>query len=176
MIIAITGTPGTGKSTIAKQLAQTMQFNLIDVNEVAKKTSSKKDGKEVVANLPKLTQALKTQIKKAKNAIIEGHLIVEMKLPLDILLILRCSPKKLEKRLQKRKYSKRKILDNLLCEAQNYTGVYAAANYPNITILEINTTKFPTLAKFTATLAQGGDSVDFSKDLLQLAKRDATTK
>lgn len=174
MIIAIAGTPGTGKTTLANLLAKELNFTLIDVNELAKKTSSKKEKGEYTANLTKLRNSILKDAKN-KNTIIEGHLTVELKLPAEILIILRCNPNQLEKRLKKRKYSKRKILDNLLCEVQNYSRIIAQNNYPNTMILEIDTTKFPTISHLTAKLAKGGDEVDFSKQLLKLAKRDATT-
>ena len=36
-MIALTGTPGTGKSSIAKKLAKKLGYELIDLNDVIKK-------------------------------------------------------------------------------------------------------------------------------------------
>lgn len=174
MIIAITGTPGTGKSTLAKKLAVYLKFPLIDVEKIAKKTALKKENNEYTANLEKLRKKLIKVIKNKKNAVLESHLLVEVKLPVDLLVILRCSPRELKQRLKKRSYSKRKTLDNLLCETQNYFATRAKLNYAKTKIVEINTTKFPTLAQFMRKI-KTSDEVDFSKDLKWLAKIDAVT-
>ena len=38
MSIVVTGNPGVGKHTIAKEIAKNLEFNIIDINQIAKDT------------------------------------------------------------------------------------------------------------------------------------------
>ena len=46
-IIIVTGTPGTGKTTIAKKLAKKLNFHYLDVNNVIKKYASSNIAREI---------------------------------------------------------------------------------------------------------------------------------
>ncbi|MFH1785720.1 MAG: AAA family ATPase [Candidatus Micrarchaeota archaeon] len=117
MRIIITGTPGTGKSIIAKKLADELNLELIDIKKLvlAKKLRNKKH--EV--DIKKLAQNLKF-LKTKKDYVVEGHLACELFLPNDFVVVLRTNPKVLKKRLEKRKYSKRKTQENLAVEILDY--------------------------------------------------------
>ncbi|MEM2963435.1 MAG: adenylate kinase family protein [Candidatus Anstonellales archaeon] len=136
--ILLTGVPGTGKTTLAKLISKIGGFSKISINAVARKSGSVKRGGEV--NLRKLEGVLKAEIKRKgeKDIVLDGHLGCEIKLPLDTVFVLRCDPEKLKVRLRRRKYSKKKIEDNLLCEALDYCTVQAEKNFGRV--VEIDTT------------------------------------
>jgi broad-specificity NMP kinase len=103
-----------------------------------------------------------------KSLVCESHLLCEVKLPCDLILILRCNPLVLEKRLAARKgYSRNKIAGNCLVEALDYCSLKAGENYSKGKILEIDFTK-PSLERVLKALkSRKGDSVNWSKELLK---------
>ncbi|VVC04852.1 Putative adenylate kinase [Candidatus Bilamarchaeum dharawalense] len=117
MRIIITGTPGTGKSTISKSLAKELKLELVDIKKIvmAKKLSNKKH--EV--DIRKLVGAMRS-LKNKKNYLVEGHLACEFFIPADFIIVLRTHPRVLQKRLKKRKYNKKKIQENIMTEMLDY--------------------------------------------------------
>ncbi|MCD6492329.1 MAG: adenylate kinase family protein [Archaeoglobaceae archaeon] len=111
MKIALTGTPGCGKSTVARELKK-IGYKVVKVEELAKKFDcilSKND--EIVVDVDKLAREFS---KVNFDGIIEGHL--SHLLNPDIAIVLRCNPIILKKRLEKRGWSKSKVLENVEAE------------------------------------------------------------
>jgi adenylate kinase len=124
-IIIVTGTPGTGKTTVAKRLAKKNNATYIDVNEVIKehKLGQKYDKKRKVKiiDTKKLNGYLIKIIKEAKakktSLIIDSHLSHYLpKEYVDLCMVTKSTLRKLQNRLKKRNYSKAKIQENLECE------------------------------------------------------------
>ena len=121
-IIIVTGTPCTGKTTIAKKIASLLKFKYIDVNRLIKtnKIHDKYDKKSdsLIVDIKKLNRILETLIKKSKqNLIIDSHL--SHYLPnkiINLCIVTKCDIKILKKRLERRGYSKSKVRDNLDAE------------------------------------------------------------
>ncbi|MBA3044760.1 MAG: adenylate kinase family protein [Candidatus Thermoplasmatota archaeon] len=112
MYIALSGTPGTGKSSAAKILAS-RGYTVVTVEELARKHGAIE---EVGGDLEVDTEALSNVLEQPTGTIIiEGHL--SHCLPNGLCVILRCHPEELRKRLSGRKYSREKVLDNLEAEA-----------------------------------------------------------
>src|SRR3989344_8736023 len=119
-VIAITGTPGTGKSSLAKQLLKKLKpkgkLKRLDLHRYYKQISAGYDPKkqcyEVDLNQFK---ALINYKAKLNELIVESHishLLPKSKVKLCIVLV--CSNLKLlERRLKKRNYSPEKIRENL---------------------------------------------------------------
>ncbi len=117
MIIIVTGTPGVGKSVIAKTLAKKLKFKYIDINKFVKvnKIYEEYDNKRkcYVVDTKKLNKALIKEIIN-KDVIVDGHLSHYLdKKYVDWCVVVKCDLKLLKKRLEKRKYSKEKIRENL---------------------------------------------------------------
>ncbi len=119
MRIVITGTPGTGKSLIARELSRCMGLELIDIKKIVKEKKLLETHHEV--DIKKLSRALAPLFSKGQSGfIIEGHLACEMKIPADYIIILRSSPKALQTRFAKRGYGKKKISENIEAELLDY--------------------------------------------------------
>ena len=114
MSIVISGNPGTGKHTIAQQIAQKLNLSIIDINQVAKSGElfEKNDDTNDV-DPEKLKKILQNKISE-KNLIV-GHLApyVLDKSQVKIMIVLRRDPYELVSVYKKRKYTDKKIKENV---------------------------------------------------------------
>lgn len=127
LVIAVTGTPGSGKSHLAKLLSNKIKdsgvLELSDIVERYKLYSSKdKYGSKIIR-----TKQLRDKVKKLVNgqkevAILVGHLFPELGIRADLTVVTRVGLAKLAKRLEARGYQKGKISENLVSEALDYCG------------------------------------------------------
>ena len=120
--ICVSGSIGTGKTTYAKRLARKLKVRYIDVNKVIQenKLSEGYDKKRKckIVDIKKLNKVLERIIKESKESlIIDSHMshFLNPKF-VDYVVITKTSLKKLKNRLKKRKYSKKKIEENLEVE------------------------------------------------------------
>ncbi len=140
MIISITGTPGTGKSHVAKALAKQLNANLIeikklvDTNKVPYIIDKKRQTKTV--EIKELQKAVNKNIVKGKPNIIEGHL--SHLLRSDMVIILRTDPVLLKHRLKKRKWSEAKIKENHHAEI---LGIITQEAMQRSRVFEIDTSR-----------------------------------
>jgi len=154
MIIALTGTPGTGKTTVCEVIKEHSQYRkqlcIIDVNKLVldEKIYTGKDLERDTfeADIDRLMERVKQEIEKetaGRDIMMEGHL--SHFLPADAVIVLRAHPVALRKRLGKRKdYSFQKIKENADAEALDVILVEAAQRNKNV--FEINTTNMNLLA------------------------------
>ncbi len=121
-IIALTGTPGTGKTSVAKELARLGWIHL-ELNKFVEKeklySGYDKKRKTWIVDENKLRKFVADFIKKnpKKNIVIDSHIshILPAKL-FSAIFVLRCNPKILEKRLKRKNWSKEKIQENVEAE------------------------------------------------------------
>jgi len=139
--IVITGTPGTGKTKIAKHLAKRTGIELVDLKEFVNRNHIFKIEKgQKVVDVGLLGKKLLSRIKKSKDYIVEGHLACEIRIPADFVIVLRTNPNKLRARLAKRKYSKKKVNENLEAEMLDYCVQRVESVYGK-TPLELDTSQ-----------------------------------
>lgn len=117
MRIILTGSPGTGKSVIARKLSQMLGLELVDLKKVVRKNKLLGKGHEV--DVKKLARAL-VFLRRKKDYLVEGHLACEIKLPADHVIVLRTKPAVLRRRLSKRRYGKKKLDENIMAEMLDY--------------------------------------------------------
>lgn len=124
-IFIVTGTPGTGKTTVAKQLAKKYHGQYLDVNAIIRKQHLKegydRKRKTALIDTDKLNTVLIGIIKEAKKKkeilVIDSHLSHYLPAKwVDLCIVTKTNLKKLKQRLQRRGYSKAKIQENLECE------------------------------------------------------------
>ncbi len=118
----ITGNPGTGKHTIAKSISKKLDLEIIDINKIAieQKLVKKNDG-VLDVDVNKLKKIIDK--KASKNFILIGHLapyVVSAK-NIEVAVVLRKSPYRLQSTYKKRKYSSKKSLENLGSEILGIT-------------------------------------------------------
>ncbi|MFH0837152.1 MAG: AAA family ATPase, partial [Candidatus Aenigmatarchaeota archaeon] len=133
-IIALSGVPGVGKSTIARMVAKEIGASVISISDSVKKHRVSSvmdisrntrivDIKDLQKVVTRQIAALQLNRKIAKSddlVIIEGHMahLLDFRKIASccLVIILRCDPFVLKKRLKKRGWSAKKINDNILTE------------------------------------------------------------
>ena len=114
MSLVITGNPGVGKHTIAKNLAEILDYKILDINKIARESKLfEKTDETHDVDVSKLKKIIKKKI--SKKSIIVGHLApyVLTKSQISKAIILRKNPYSLSKVYKKRKYSQKKTAENL---------------------------------------------------------------
>ena len=164
-LLALTGTPGTGKTTLAQMLGKPL-VRLSDYYEAC--SDSRDEGGEWLVDLERLTQAVERDADP--EAIIEGHLAHRLGL-CETIAVLRCHPEELHKRLADRDYTEAKLRENLEAEALGI--ITSEALEAGADVHELDTTGQPpaaSAAELESILAGTKDyqpgRIDFSEAIL----------
>ncbi len=163
MKLVITGTPGTGKSSISRKLSKITGWPVFELNKILKPYDDKGS-----VELKKLRVETLKKIKGKKDFIVEGHLACEIEITSDVVVVLRCEPKVLERRLKKRGYPEIKVRENVLAEALDYCLIRSLENYGKV--IQINTTRRVSAGVFLKKVENlNSDSVNWFKTLKKIA-------
>ncbi len=178
-IIAITGTPGTGKSTVAKALGKELGATVISINDFITENhlvlGTDADGTRI-ADLGRLESKLSDSISVISTGkgflIIEGHLLSDIRVKGAVAIVIREHLGILLKRLKKRGYHFDKIRDNVVSEAIGLCGSNARKRYGST--YEIMGGR---MAKSKAVMiARNGkvknEEIDMMPEFLRLIKKD----
>jgi adenylate kinase len=139
-VIGITGTPGTGKKSIGRLVAETLGYRFLALNRIAFESGSVlRGGAEDFEVDPEKMRLPVLRAIGDGDAVLVGHLLpqVLMRGEVDFVAVLRCSPEGLEMRYGGRGYSREKIRENVaseildvcLAEALERFGVDALAEF-----------------------------------------------
>ena len=168
MRIAVTGTPGVGKTSACskiKSMPVYRVYDLVDVFGVSTEYDRKRKTKEV-----DVSELSKKIAKLEGDMILEGH-FSHMLNP-DVAIVLRCSPKVLENRLKRKGWPEKKVRENVEAEAVDVVLIEALENVPDV--CEIDTTKMTDgqVAKAIEKIVKGErqkyrvGNVDWSQEVL----------
>lgn len=132
--VALTGTPGTGKTGVAKLLKgwKVVDLNALITRDRLWRSRDARRGAKVV-DVEQLREAVATE---RGPVIFEGHLAHE--LPVDLAIVMRCAPSELARRLRARGWPAAKIRENMEAEAVDVILIEALARCPEV--CEIDTT------------------------------------
>ena len=148
-LVIISGTPGTGKTTVSNKISELVDVNVITLNELAiseglihdfdkKRDTNIVDIDKLVSHVLKLIEELKK--KGNKLVIIESHFsdIIPNNM-INYAIVLRCEPDVLCDRLEKRGYSEEKIAENIQAEILGNCANFLIKKDLEIPLLEIVT-------------------------------------
>lgn len=146
-VILITGTPGTGKTSVSKLLSQRLSIPLVAVNDLVEEKhlyhghDPERGYKEV--DMEDLCHELKILLKNSQEQglILEGHLahFLESSDVIDCVVVLRARPDVLKKRLDKRNWPEGKVNENIEAEALDICTFEAVETHGN-KVNEVDTT------------------------------------
>ena len=146
MRIIVTGTPGTGKTTIARKLADKLNLVYINLNEELIRRGVCKYNPDIasyeITNVEQAERILDELMASYRDAVFDT-LLIELVNPdlVDWVIVLRLDPYELFNRLKReRKWSGRKLCENVLAEILDYFLIKAVENVGNDKIVEIDTT------------------------------------
>jgi adenylate kinase len=141
MWIALTGTPGTGKTSVGR-LLKVRNYIIVDLNEIIRQNNfvlGRDDERDtLVADLDSLSRHLEENYGEYENVILEGH--IAHNLQVDVAIVLRCKPTELEKRLRDRGYPPAKISENVEAEAIDVIMIEAVEALGRARVREIDVT------------------------------------
>ena len=134
MMCGITGTPGTGKSLIGGELAR-RGYRVVHLTDTV--------GPYVIGDDEERdTQIIDVDRWAAEfvpvDGFVEGHFAHF--LPCDLVVVLRCRPDELKKRLARRKYPMAKIRENVEAEALDSCLIETVEGQDPSRIFELDTT------------------------------------
>ena len=137
-VIVITGTPASGKTTIADKVAKRIgDAEVIHANDVVRSkrlfTAYARDG-AMLAQMGRLKKELEKRIRSSKKGvvIVEGHILCDMKIRNAMAIVVREHLRVLERRMERRGYAASKIRENIISEAIDYCGISAQENYGKV--------------------------------------------
>jgi adenylate kinase len=139
MLVAITGTPGVGKTAIADELG-VIGYIAVSLDELADQEGfidGEEEGVKLV-DVPKLKKFIKT-VRSKNNIFLISHYSHLME-P-NIVIVLRCNPNELRQRLEKRGWPEKKVRENLEVEAIDFITVEAMENCSRVYELDTTSTE-----------------------------------
>ena len=140
MIIALTGTPGTGKTSVAEAL-QSKGFEVVDLNQVVRNKGFLvgRDNKRAsdIVDIEKLNKYILDNYSGKNVVFIEGHISHLLK-SAEKIIVLRCHPDKLRKNLSKKGWNEEKIKENIEAEILDIILCETVEIHPKKNIFEIN--------------------------------------
>jgi adenylate kinase len=140
-VVVITGTPGTGKSTLSRKLAKKLKFKVLNLKPIISKITEgyDKEKKSKIVDEKKFSGLLVKEIKKAKgNLIVASHLSHYLpKKYVNLCIVTKCSELKLlRQRLKKRGYNQIKVKENLEAEIMDVCLSEAIAKKHKILVID----------------------------------------
>lgn len=147
-VIALTGTPGTGKSTAARLLAKRTGWKYVDLNrEIVRNrlySGYDRKRKSYITDMRRVTIFVRSLIRGETPVIIDGHLSHDLsKEIVDKVVVLRCRPEVLRKRLERKRWPKAKVDENVETEMIGLIAWEARKKHANV--IELDTTKLSPL-------------------------------
>jgi len=147
-VVVISGTPGTGKTAVAKQLARSLEAEYLSVGEYVQKRRlfqcvDRSRGSKVV-DVVAAGRSLRRQLTASKElVIVDTHrpeAIIPSKLA-KLVVVLRCHPRTLEGRLRAKGWRRNKIRENVLAEILDSCLLAAVGYYGRRKVVQVDTTK-----------------------------------
>jgi len=147
MLVAVTGTPGTGKTSACDVLAR-RGYVVVDLDDVARQGGFIVGRDEARGSDEVDVDALRDNLRvPAKIAFLRSHYAHRM--AVDLVVVLRCAPSVLRTRLESRGWPPAKVKENVEAEAIDVITQEAVDSLP--TVYEVDTT--------TGTPAQTADAI-----------------
>ena len=139
-IFGITGTPGTGKKSIAPMVAKRLTAQCVSLNDLARSYGLVR-GASGDVDVDKLRSRLRRSL--PRDAVVYGHLLpyVLDSSAVAKVVVLRCEPGVLKERLRERGYEPKKIIEDVEAELIGVVSSDAFDSYGKEKTWEVDTTR-----------------------------------
>ena len=139
-IFGITGTPGTGKKSIAPMVAKRLTAQCVSLNDLARSCGLVR-GASGDVDVGKLRSRLRRGL--PRDAVVYGHLLpyVLDSSAVAKVVVLRCEPGALKERLRARGYEPKKIIEDVEAELIGVVSSDAFDSYGKEKTWEVDTTR-----------------------------------
>ncbi len=135
--VALTGTPGTGKSSVAERVADLLDVDVTHLNEEIREeglyTGRDEERDTLIADLDAVTDHLGDW-----GGLLDSHLA--HRFDADAVIVLRCAPEELTERLERRGESTETAAENAESEALDIILSEAVRSHGEEHVYEIDTT------------------------------------
>ena len=134
MMVGITGTPGTGKTSVAAELER-RGYRVVHLIDTVRSYIIEEDRQRqtLVVDVERWADEF-----EPFDGIIEGHLAHY--LPCDKVVVLRCRPDILRARLSPREYPPGKVWENVEAETLDIILIETLEEHPGEQVFEVDTT------------------------------------
>ncbi len=170
MRVAITGTPGTGKSSVCRELSR-MGFVVVDVARLAiEKGLAKRPKKRGAPAIVDVDRLRKARLPEGNPLFLSAH--YSHLLDSDVTVVLRCSPAVLESRLKSRRWLEKKIRENVEAEAIDLITVEAMQRCKKVYEIDTSSTSAREAARQILEIVHGAvkghepGRIDWSEEIL----------
>lgn len=142
MRVALSGTPGTGKTSVADFL-KNQGYNVVHLHQFAKEhhciAGKDRERDTELIDMVKLEKAIKKQYAGEALFFFDGH-IGHLLQSMQKVVLLRCHPKELKQRLLKKKWTAKKRKENIDAEILDVILCEAVQHHASEDLFEIDTT------------------------------------
>ena len=170
VLVAVTGTPGTGKTTVGNALAR-RGYAVVDLDDLARKGGFVVGRDEARQSDEVDVDALRESLKfPAKIAFLRSH--YSHRMDVNLAIVLRCRPSVLRKRLESRGWPAEKVRENVEAEAIDVITQEAVERLPLVYEVDTTTTSPDQAADAILDILQGRTlgrepgAVDWSEEVL----------
>ncbi|PSQ27498.1 adenylate kinase [Halobacteriales archaeon QS_9_68_17] len=136
MRVAVTGTPGTGKTTATKRLDT--DLDVVHLNEVVREEGLYDEVDEERDSVIADIETVEERLGDRDDLVVDSHLAHH--LDVDRVVVLRCHPEAVERRLRERGESAAKAAENAESEALDVILTEAVEGHGTDGVYEIDTT------------------------------------
>ncbi len=144
LIIAITGSPGVGKTTISRLLAERVDAYHVDLSRLALEEGLVEERDEerdtVIVDLKAVRRKVKRLLERYERLIIEGHYAHDVAPKGSWIFVLRRAPWRLRDELERRGYDAKKMRENVEAELLDICLSEAIELHGSERVHEVDTT------------------------------------
>ena len=158
MFIGITGTPGTGKTSVTNTLKSEYNYQILDLNNFIQEYQPEKIMDPIRDSLIVDTEILRKQINSTLKYTVNVPLVIDGHLShyvVDNAIVLRAPPEIIEKRLALRNYSESKVTENVEAEILDVILVEAFELCENVFEIDTSGKDINTVAMYADYIISG---------------------
>lgn len=144
LVIAITGSPGVGKSTVAHLLSERLGALHIDLSKLPMEEGFVEDWDErretAIVELEAVKEEMRRLLERHEKVIVEGHYAHDVVPPGSWIFVLRRAPWRLREELERRDYPPEKVRENVEAELLDICLCEAVETHGAERVHEVDTT------------------------------------